>query len=213
MDELTDRQRKVLQLIVDRMRRFGIPPTIDELKDELHISSKFGVVRHLEALAKKGYISRSHKARDIQVLRMPDEEAEFQASTVPSVDGVELPLIGTVTAGMPILAEENIEQHLTVPRHLVRIPQRSFMLRVQGYSMIQAGILDGDLVIVQATGDVKNGDIVVALVGNEVTVKRLVRTGMQSYLKAENPQYPDIYPQEDWSIQGKVIALIREVVQ
>jgi repressor LexA len=79
--------------------------------------------------------------------------------------------------------------------------------------MIRAGILDSDLVIVESTNQAKNGDIIVALVGTEVTVKRLVTTGAQSYLKAENPQFDDIYPQEDWSIQGKVLALLRENVQ
>ena len=213
MKELTERQREVLNLIIDRTNRFGLPPTLEELKEALGVASKFGVVRHLSALVKKGFITRSNKARDIQILRGPDREPLTIAKYFPTGEELQLPLIGTVTAGAPILAEENIERHIVVPRYLVHSSQPCFVLRIQGYSMIRAGILDGDFVIVLSTYQAQNGDIVVALVGNEVTVKRLVTTGTQSYLKAENPQYEDIYPQEDWSIQGKVIALIREKVQ
>ena len=213
MKELTERQRDVLNLIIDRINRFGLPPTLDELTEALGLSSKFGVVRHLSALAKKGFIARSSKARDIRILRSPDYESLSAGGYFPSGEEMQLPLIGTVTAGSPILTEQNIERNITVPRYLVRNSQPCFVLRVQGYSMIRAGILDGDMLIIHSTKLAKNGDIVVALVGNEVTVKRLVTTGSQSYLKAENPQYEDIYPQEDWSIQGKVLALIRENVQ
>lgn len=213
MNELTDRQKKVLKLIIGRINKFGIPPTVEELREELNIASKFGVIRHLDALVKKGYISRSNKARDIHVLQVPDDGV-MPVGEYPTADSeIQLPLVGTVTAGTPILTEENVEKHITIPRYLMRSSKLSFILRVQGYSMIQAGIMDGDLVIVQSSNHANNGDIVVALVGNEVTVKRLVKTGTQSYLKAENPQFPDIYPQEDWSIQGKVVALIRETVQ
>jgi len=213
MDELTDKQRAVLSRIIDRVNSTGLPPTLDELKEEFGFASKFAVVRHLEALAKKGFIERSNKARDIKILRGPDSEPLSIGKYIPSGEELLLPLIGTVTAGSPILAEENIERQITIPRYLVRSYAPCFVLRVQGYSMIRAGILDGDYVVVHSTNQAKNNDVVVALVGNEVTVKRLVTTGMQSYLKAENPQYNDIYPQEDWSIQGKVLALIRENVQ
>ncbi len=213
MNELTDKQREILNSIIDRIHETGVPPTLDELKEEFGFASKFAVVRHLEALAKKGFIKRSNKARDIQILRGPNKEPVSVGKYLSTEDDLMLPLIGTVTAGTPILTEENIDRHMAVPRYLVRTSQACFMLRVQGYSMIRAGILDGDYVIVQSTNQAQNNDIVVALVGNEVTVKRLVTTGLQSYLKAENPQYADIYPQEDWSIQGKVLALIRERVQ
>jgi len=213
MQEITERQREVLNLIIDRTNRYGLPPTLDELKEEMGIASKFGVVRHLAALVKKGYITRSNKARDIQVLRGPNKEPLSAGRYFPASEELQLPLIGTVTAGSPILAEENIERLITVPWYLVGSNQQCFVLRVQGYSMIRTGILDGDLVIVLSTNQANNGDIVVALVGDEVTVKRLVKTGTQSYLKAENPQYDDIYPQQDWSVQGKVLALIREKVQ
>ncbi|MBN1154990.1 transcriptional repressor LexA [candidate division KSB1 bacterium] len=213
MQELTDRQQHVLRIIIDQIRRMGVPPTLDELKEKLGVSSKYGVVRHLGALVKKGYIVRSNKARDIRVLRGPDEEPYSLGQLLPKDDEYQLPLIGTVTAGAPIMAEENIDRYIAVPQYLIADSRSCFVLRVQGYSMIKAGILDGDLLIVRSTNQALNGDVVVALVGNEVTVKRLVTTGNQSYLKAENPQYDDIYPQEDWSIQGKVLALIRESVK
>ncbi len=212
MKDLTDKQRDVLSIIIDTINRSGLPPTLDELRERLKFASKFAVVRHLSALVKKGFIERSSKARDIRILRGPDNEPLSVGRYFPAGEEVQLPLIGTVTAGSPILAEENIDRYVTIPRSLLRSKQSCFLLRVQGYSMIRAGILDGDLVIVQSTAQAQNNDIVVALLGNEVTVKRLVSTGSQSYLKAENPQYADIYPQEDWSIQGKVLALIREKV-
>jgi len=213
MQDLTDRQQHVLRIIIDQIKRTGIPPTLDELRERLGISSKYGVVRHLGALVKKGYIERSSKARDIRVLRGPDKEPYSLGTLLLTDDEYQLPLIGTVTAGSPIMAEENIDQYVSIPRYLVSDKRSCFVLRVQGYSMIRAGILDGDLLIVRSTNQALNGDVVVALVGNEVTVKRLVKTGKLSYLKAENPQYNDIYPQQDWSIQGKVLALIRESVK
>jgi len=213
MKELTDRQSHVLQIIIDTINRTGLPPTLDELRDSLGVASKFAVVRHLSALVKKGFIARSSKARDIRVLRGPDNEPLSVGRYFPAGEELQLPLIGTVTAGSPIMAEENVDRHIAVPRYLVKTARPCFVLRVQGYSMIRAGILDGDLVLVQSTSQAQNGDIVVALVGNEVTVKRLVSTGTESYLKAENPQFEDIYPGEDWSVQGKVMALIRERVQ
>ncbi|MBN2090639.1 transcriptional repressor LexA [candidate division KSB1 bacterium] len=211
--ELTDRQKQVLGIIMDRISRYGIPPTLDELKDDLGVASKFGIVRHLDALAEKGYITRSNKARDIRILRGTNKAPLSIEDYMPGEEEFQLPLIGIVTAGVPILAEQNIERMITIPKYLIYTKGTCFVLRVQGYSMIRAGIMDGDLVIVRSTNEANNGDIVVALVGNEVTVKRLVKTGSQSYLKAENPQFDDIYPREDWSVQGKVLALIREKVQ
>lgn len=125
---------------------------------------------------------------------------------------LELPVIGMVAAGTPVLTEENIERFIYVPNYLVQSKQPCFALRVHGDSMMNAGIFDGDLVIVQSTQLAKNGDIVVALIGNEVTVKRLVISEKQRYLKAENPAFSDIVPNEPWSLQGKVLALIREQI-
>ncbi|MDZ7373536.1 MAG: transcriptional repressor LexA [candidate division KSB1 bacterium] len=204
MDDLTEKQRRVLALIAERMAIDGYPPTLREIAQHLGVSSKNTVIKYLRRLEKKGYISKSEKARSIRLL---EKAARFQ----PSPE-VQLPLIGSVTAGQPVLAEENIERHVAIPRSLVRDSGRYFLLRVTGDSMEGAGILDGDLVVVRSTSEARNGDIVVALLGNEVTVKRLVVKGNQRYLKPENPRYEEIHPESEWTIQGVVVSLIRERV-
>jgi len=209
MKELTKKQNEVLETITQKISGDGIPPTLEELREYLGMGSKNAVLSHLDALVKKGYIQRSSKARDIRVLKGADQGLNKDLKV-----GHELgiPLIGTVTAGTPVLTEENIERFIYVPNYLVQSKQPCFALRVHGDSMVNAGIFDGDLVIVQSTQLANNGDIVVALIGNEVTVKRLIVNNSQRYLKAENPAYSNIYPDEPWSLQGKVLALIREQV-
>lgn len=202
MKGLTQRQKEVLEFISDYIGRFGYPPTFQEIADAFQIASKHGVVRHLVALERKGYITRSDTlARSIRIIH---------PQYTHSSDTVQLPLVGRVAAGFPVLAEENIEDYIMLPRSLVKSEGRYFALRVHGDSMVNAGILDGDTVIVQSTNTAKAGEIVVALVRDEVTVKRLVVRNDQKSLKAENPNYPDINPQMEWSIQGKVIGLIRD---
>jgi repressor LexA len=129
-----------------------------------------------------------------------------------SEDEISLPLVGAVTAGSPMLAEENIERTIRVPRYLVRSQDRHFLLRVQGDSMKNAGILDQDLVVVRSQSNADLSAVVVALMEGEATVKRLASRGGQRYLRAENPEYPDIHPGGEWSIQGVVVALVRETV-
>jgi repressor LexA len=211
MKQLTEKQARVLEIISQKIGGEGIPPTLEELRDDLELSSKNAVLTHLEALVKKGYIQRSSKARDIRILKRLDQSEEIDHSIGLGL-GLELPLVGTVTAGSPVLTEENIERYVYVPHYLVNEKQPCFALHVQGDSMLNAGIHDGDLVIVQSTSQAKTGDIVVALIGNEVTVKRLIGKGKDCYLKAENPDYSDIRPKEPWELQGKVLALIREQI-
>jgi repressor LexA len=211
MKKLTEKQNEVLETITQKINGNGVPPTLEELREELGMGSKNAVLSHLDALVKKGYIERSSKARDIRVLkRLNRERAMNNNLAIESI--LELPVIGTVAAGTPVLTEENIERFIYVPNYLVQSKQPCFALRVHGDSMMNAGIFDGDLVIVQSTQLAKNGDIVVALIGNEVTVKRLVISERQRYLKAENPAFSDIVPNEPWSLQGKVLALIREQI-
>lgn len=212
MKPLTEKQARVLEIISQKIDGFGMPPTLEELREDLGMGSKNAVLAHLEALVKKGYIERTSKARDIRVLKRMDHSKDMDYEVEPGF-GLQLPLVGTVTAGSPVLTEENIERYVYVPHYLVNEKQPCFALHVRGDSMVNAGIHDGDLVIVQSTNYAKNGDIVVALIGNEVTVKRLVDNGNDRFLKAENPQYSDIRPQEPWSLQGRVLALIREQVQ
>ena len=206
MKKITPRQKAVLEFISDYIGQFGYPPTFQEIADAFGIVSKHGVVRHLEALEKKGYITRSDTlARSIRIIHpqyMPQTD-----------DTVQVPLVGRVAAGYPILAEENIEDYVMLPRSLVKSEGRYFVLRVHGDSMTNSGILDGDLVIVQSASTGQTGEIVVALVENEVTVKRLLMQNNRKFLRAENPAYPDIHPQTDWTIQGKVVGVIRDNVQ
>ncbi len=207
MKGLTQRQRDVLQFISEYIGRLGYPPTFQEIADAFGIASKHGVVRHLVALERKGYITRSGTlARSIRIVNPQ------YAPTLPS-DTIQLPLVGRVAAGFPILAEENIEDYIMLPRTLVKSEGRYFALRVHGDSMVNAGILDGDMVIVRSANVAQVGEIVVALVKDEVTVKRLVSQYNRKFLKAENPSYPDIHPKHEWSIQGKVIGLIRDNIQ
>jgi len=211
MKKLTKKQNRVLQAITQKINGNGVPPTLEELREDLGMGSKNAVLSHLEALVKKGYIQRSSKARDIRVLKRADRERTYDRNLEVGHE-IEMPLIGTVAAGTPVLTEENIERFIYVPNYLVQSKQPCFALRVHGDSMVNAGIHDGDLVIVQSTQLTNNGDIVVALIGNEVTVKRLVVRENQRYLKAENPAFSDIHPDEPWSLQGRVLALIREQV-
>jgi repressor LexA len=201
MEKLSHKQEKALEIIVKRSREQGYPPTLAELTEELGAASKNTAVKYLSILARKGYIVWDrNKARGIQVTAETDAEES----------GV--PLIGSVAAGTPMLAEQNIERHVPVPRFLLRAAGPHFLLRVAGESMLNAGILPGDLVLVHAQARADAGDVVVALIDNEATVKRLSLTNGRYFLHAENPAHADIHPAGEWSIQGKVVALIRETV-
>jgi repressor LexA len=162
-------------------------------------------VKHLAMLDRKGFIHwEKNTARGIKVLEhrgLFDRESE-----------TSLPLVGAVTAGAPMLAEENIERYVPIPKYLMRSTDRHFLLRVNGESMRNAGILSDDLVVVRSQNNADIGEVVVALMNGEATVKRLAVNEGQRYLKAENPQYPDIFPEGEWSIQGRVVALVREKV-
>lgn len=204
MKGLTKRQEDVLKFISDYLAEYNYPPSYQEIADAFGIASKHGVVRHLEALSRKGFIEKSGTtARSIRII---DERYQ------PMTDVISLPLVGRVSAGHPILAEENIDEHISVPRRLIRQEGHYFTLRVQGDSMVNAGIMDGDLVIVLSSNVADAGQVVVARIGDEVTVKRLIVSGNEKFLKAENPAYPDIHPQSEWHIQGRVVGLIRDVV-
>jgi repressor LexA len=202
MHELTERQKRILQIIADSVEQNGYPPTYQQLCDQLGIHSKNGIKKHIDALVRKGYLEKDSSARGLRIIAA-DYKPRGHADTA-------VPLLGRVAAGTPVFAEENVERYVPVPRNLIKTEGRYYALKVRGDSMINAGIYENDLVLVRAINMAANNDIVVALVNGEVTVKRLVTEGEQVYLKAENPAYSDIYPQESWSIQGKVVGLIRE---
>jgi repressor LexA len=169
----------------------------------LNIKSKFAVLKHIDALVTKGYLEKDSSARGLRIV-----SSEFTPS---SRSEINVPLIGRVAAGFPILAQENVERYIPIPRALIKSEGRYYALKVRGDSMIDAGIYEDDLVVVNSTNAANNKDIVVALLHDEVTVKRLMSKSGKAYLKAENPKYDDIFPEGDWSIQGKVVGLVREI--
>ena len=181
----------------------GVPPSIRQIGAALGISSTNGVRLHLQALQKKGYIRRSQRtSRGIVSLNRLSNAVSPSCSTT-----VDIPILGRVAAGMPIMAAENREGSLTLDASLIK-NQESFALRVNGDSMINAGILDGDIVVVRLQQGADNGDIVVALMGEEATVKRFYREKEKIRLQPENPTMEPIYS-TDVDICGKVIALVR----
>lgn len=202
MRELTKQQKVILRLIAQSVETYGYPPTYQQLCDILGISSKNGVKKHIDALVTKGYLEKDSSPRGIRIIKSEYKPWAVEESSVP--------LIGQIAAGFPILAEENVERYVPVPRHLIKTEGRYYALRVRGDSMINAGILEDDLVIVKAADVAINNDIVVALIDGEVTVKRFVNKDNLKYLKAENPAYEDLHPLQSFAIQGKVVGLIRE---
>ncbi len=199
--DLTNRQRKVLDFITNYLRDTGYPPTVREIAGEFKISSK-GAYDHLIAIEKKGYIRRNPaKPRAIELMDFVPGRAYGPV--------VEIPVVGRVAAGEPLLASQNIERTITLSNDLIRT-EEPFALRIKGESMIGAGILEGDYVIVKQQQDADQGDIVVALIGDEATVKRFYRAGDHIRLQPENPTMKPIIV-KDVTILGKVVGLFREM--
>ena len=217
--KLTARQQQILDLIQNAISRTGAPPTRAEIAAELGFKSANAAEEHLQALARKGVIElvsgtsrgirlRSETVRNINAAR----GSQFNLP-IPGLSQLVLPLIGRVAAGSPILAQEHIDQSYTVEGRLfARKPD--YLLKVRGMSMRDAGIMDGDLLAVQATQDVRNGQIVVARLGDEVTVKRLRRSAGAIELLPENPDYPviTVQPGEPFEIEGLAVGLIRNTM-
>jgi len=201
--KLTARQQEMLDYIERETSSTGVPPSIRQIGTALGISSTNGVRLHLQALQKKGYIRRSQRtSRGIVSLNRLSTAALASRSAT-----VDIPILGRVAAGTPIMAAENHEGSLTLDASLIK-NQESFALRVNGDSMINAGILDGDIVVVRLQQGADNGDIVVARVGEEATVKRFYREKDAIRLQPENPSLTPIYS-TDVEICGKVVALVR----
>lgn len=180
MQGLTDRQQQVLKYIRDSITQRGYPPTLREIGAHMGIRSTNGVNDHLRALERKGYLTREDmKSRALRPINLPadlagDPNAEAGAGARAANDDssmVEIPLLGRIAAGAPILAQENVEETLRVDRDMVRGGREVFALRVQGDSMIDAGILSGDTIFVRKQSTASRGDIVCALIGDEATVK------------------------------------------
>lgn len=200
---LTERQSKLLSFIVAEIRNKHLPPSVSEMAGFLKVKSKNAVAKLLNQLEAKEYILTNGKARGIQVLDSLGESLQKGIFSAP--------IVGTVQAGMPILAEQNIEDWVNLPENFVKNRRDVFLLRVRGDSMKKAGILEGDLVIVKPVREVKHNDIVVALLHDEATVKRFIKIQNRVYLKPENDDYHNIYPQEEWTVQGKVVGVIRQL--
>jgi repressor LexA len=198
---LTSRQKQILEFVKKYMREKGYPPSVREIGENVGLSSSSTVHGHLSRLEEKGYLRRDlSKPRAIELLE--DEERAVQKHRL-----VNVPLVGRVTAGEPVLAVQNIEDYVPLPRDLAG-GEGSFLLAVRGDSMIGAGINDGDLVIVRPQHSADEGDIVVAMIEDEATVKRYYRTRGAVRLQPENPALEPIISR-DVTILGKVIGLIR----
>ncbi len=203
MRPLTERQQQIYNLIKKIIQTTGMPPTRAEIAQKLGFRSANAAEEHLKALAKKGAIEMiAGSSRGIRLLlEQPEETSEFEG----------IPLIGKVAAGSPILAQEHIETHYQMSPTLFR-PHADFLLRVQGMSMKDIGILDGDLLAVHKTQNVKNGQVVVARIDDEVTVKRLSQKGRHVKLVAENPEFAPIdidLEQQNFAIEGIAVGIIR----
>lgn len=206
--QLTKRQQTVLEAIRNWIREHGYPPTIRELGKLLSIKSLRGVTTHLDAIAKKGFLKREPRARSIS---LSDLVAPFEQA-------LRVPIIGRIRAGEPVLAQEAIEGHLVVDGAWLGLtPQRTtsehFALKVRGDSMLNAGILDGDFVIVRQQATAQNGDIVVALLGDEATIKRFFKEGDRVRLQPEHPTMLPILiePPQTVAVLGKIVGVFRQL--
>ncbi|KKW69063.1 LexA family transcriptional regulator [Lampropedia cohaerens] len=213
MSSLTSRQQQVLDYLRTHIERHGVPPSTHELMAAFGWRSPNAVTKHLQALTDKGLISaRAHKARSLRVLPSGGGEATAPRLQVAATndDAVWLPLVGRVAAGEPILADARIERQIAVDRWLFR-PQPDFLLRVQGDSMIDDGILDGDLIAGKTTPEAEHGQTVIARVGEGITIKRLYHRGQTVRLLPRNPAYATIAPDphEDFAIEGVYCGLLR----
>jgi len=222
---LTSKQKELLLFINERIQETGVSPSFDEMKDALNLASKSGIHRLITALEERGFIRRlAHRARALEVLKLPDAVApgaprgrkEFKPSLVatgqpaPAPAANTVPLIGRIAAGLPISAIQQENGHVNAPDGLSDGDEH-FALEVQGDSMIDAGILEGDIVVCRRTDTANTGDIVVALIdGEEATLKRLRRKGASVALEAANPAFETrIFGPDRVQVQGRLVALIR----
>jgi repressor LexA len=201
MQDMTPKQEIVFKFIENYQLQNGSSPTIKEIKEYLEVSSDNSVLKHLNGLVEKGYITKDDTPRGIKLLDSVRQKLE--ANTI------SLPVYGSIPAGGPVATEEYVDSWVNVDSARVKNPKSSFMLTVTGESMINAGIYEGDLLIADSSRKPKVGDIVIGLVDGGNTVKRFVKKDGQYYLQAENPEYDDIYAVNQLEIQGVVTGLIR----
>ena len=217
MPKLTARQQQILELIQSAIARTGAPPTRAEIANELGFKSANAAEEHLQALARKGVIelvggtSRGIRLKSDTLRALNESRGKQFSLPLPSLSQLTLPLVGRVAAGSPILAAEHIDQTYLMEASM--FPRRpDYLLKVKGMSMRDAGIMDGDLLAVQKAKDAKNGQIVVARLGDEVTVKRFKRTRTSIELLPENPDFQPIvipFGDVDFELEGLAVGLIR----
>ena len=229
---LTRKQLDLLDFINKRMVRDGVPPSFDEMKEALDLRSKSGIHRLITALEERGFIRRlAHRARAIEIVKLPEAlggesedgftprvieggAAKSVASTptpVETMHAMELPVMGRIAAGVPIEAISQVSHNVAVPGQMLRSGGDHYALEVKGDSMIEAGINDGDVVVIRETKTATNGDIVVALVdGAEATLKKFFHRGEMIALEAANPAYETrLVPHDRVRVQGRLVGLIR----
>jgi len=221
---LTRKQHDLLQFIQARLQRDGVPPSFDEMKEALDLRSKSGIHRLITALEERGFIRRlAHRARAIEIVRLPESldpgarrPSAAAAAAAPAAShheaaSIELPVMGRIAAGTPIEAIQHASHNVAVPAAMLAARARHYALEVKGDSMIEAGINNGDIVVIQEQPTAQNGDIVVALIeGEEATLKTFRRRGTTIALEAANPAYQTrIYHDHQVRVQGKLVGLIR----
>jgi repressor LexA len=228
---LTRKQLDLLQFIHKRLQRDGVPPSFDEMKEALDLRSKSGIHRLITALEERGFIRRlAHRARAIEIVKLPESLGGEPSGFTPRViegdrpdsappanafaveaAALELPVMGRIAAGVPIEAISHASHNVAVPSSMLSGNGEHYALEVKGDSMIDAGINDGDVVIIRETSVADNGDIVVALVeDHEATLKRYLRKGNAIALEAANPAYETrVFPDDKVKVQGKLVGLIR----
>lgn len=225
---LTRKQMDLLEFIHERLKKDGVPPSFDEMREALDLRSKSGIHRLITALEERGFIRRlPHRARAIEIMRLPEtmDNGGFQprvidggatpppatALPVDSSSAMSLPVMGRIAAGTPIEAIQQVANNVSVPSEMLQNAGRHYALEVKGDSMIEAGINDGDIVVINEQNDAENGEIVVALIEDqEATLKRLRKRGSAIALEAANPAYETrVYRDDQVKIQGKLVGLIR----
>ncbi len=225
---LSRNQLELLDFIKTRMDLDGVPPSFDEMKEALDLRSKSGIHRLITALEERGFIRRlPHRARALEILKLPEamEKSGFSprviagdridppraALPVEAVHAMELPVMGRIAAGVPIEAISHASHTVAVPGSMLSGRGNHYALEVKGDSMIEAGINDGDVVVIREQSTAENGDIVVALVeDSEATLKRFRRRGNMIALEAANPAYETrVFPDHLVKVQGRLVGLIR----
>jgi len=204
--KISSRQEKILKFIDRKIKECGYPPSVREIAKAVNLSSSATVHSHLKKLEEKGYLKRNHsKPRAISLLNYNDNELSEAAYN----NMVYVPVIGKIAAGKPILAEENIEDYFPLTSDFIKGKREVFILHVRGDSMVNAGILDRDYIVVRKQESAINGEIIVALLGDEATVKRFFKTDKEIKLMPEN-DYMEPIVVKDVKIIGKVIGVIRK---